>query len=112
MASQPTFVRLVDGRLWHVRLGSWATVCGRIIDAPIVDADARFPEELQGVVPTGAWVCTRCRATLADWLAAVDQAIKADPRHRRGEPLPDADAIADFLDAADAEADRFERTPQ
>lgn len=83
----PTFIRLVDGRLWHAAPGAdlQLTLCGRAIDWP---DDDREPEVLDGVVPVGAWVCVRCRAALVDWLRAVNTAIAADPRGRRVEPLP------------------------
>lgn len=85
--SGPTFVRLIDGRLWHTAPGAdlQITSCGRAIDWP---DDDRQPEVLDGIVPVGAWTCARCRAALAEWLRAVDQAIAADPRGRRTEPLP------------------------
>ena len=82
--SGPTFVRLMDGRLWHVSATKGRTMCDRVAYAE----DAKVPELLQGHVPAGAWVCTRCRAAIADWLKAIDQAIAADPRGRRTEPLP------------------------
>ncbi len=97
MTSQPIFVRLVEGRLWHLQDGQLLTACGRQVEGD------RQPERLVGAVPSGAWVCLRCRATRADWLHAVDQAIRADPRTRRTDPLPDADAI-------DAEPTDPERT--
>lgn len=88
MTSPLTFVRLIDGRLWHTVPGAdlQYTSCGRPIDWP---DDDREPETLPGVVPVGAWVCTRCRHVLADWLHAIDTAIRADPRSRRETPLPD-----------------------
>lgn len=90
MIRPPTFVRLPEGRLWHVSDGAWATACGRIVDAPIVGDDDKEPETLEGHVPAGAWVCRRCRTALSDWLHAVDMAIAADPRGRRTEALPEA----------------------
>lgn len=84
MIRPPTFVRLPEGRLWHVSDGL-RTVC----DRPVSLGD-RDPEYLDGVVPSGAWVCGRCRETLADWLRAVDMAVAADPRGRRTEALPEA----------------------
>lgn len=130
MTRPPTFIRLPEGRLWHVSYGAWATACGRIVDAPIVGDDDKEPETLEGHVPAGAWVCGRCRETLTDWLRAVDMAAAADPRGRRDQPLPESvseelAALAEevrvsregpatapdvdaFLAAADAESDRFE----
>lgn len=84
--SGPTFVRLMDGRLWHVSATKGRTMCDRVAYAE----DAKVPELLQGHVPAGAWVCTRCRAAIADWLKAVDMAVAADPRNRRADPLPNA----------------------
>lgn len=83
--SGPTFVRLMDGRLWHVSATKGRTMCDRVAYAE----DAKVPELLQGHVPAGAWVCTRCRAAIADWLKAVDMAVAADPRGRHTEPLPE-----------------------
>ena len=83
----PEFVRLPEGRLWHVTIG-YRTACDRDIETVAV-AHTRSPERLDGIVPTGAWMCRRCRDTLAGWLHAVDQAIHADPRTRRPEPIPE-----------------------
>lgn len=83
------FVRLVDGRLWHVAAAVMGdTACGRYVEW--ATPDDREPETLDGHVPAGAWVCRRCRTALADWLHAVDMAIAADPRNRRADPLPNA----------------------
>ena len=95
------FVRLPEGRLWHASaFSAWVTACGRVVDAPVVGDGDRSPEYLTGIVPSGAWVCGRCREVLADWLHAVDVAIKADPRNRRAaDPLPATDATPPRMSA-------------
>lgn len=91
MAARLIFVRLPEGRLWHVEGAAAVTMCGR----PLVVADlpgGRVCEQLDAHVPTGAWVCRRCRDELAEQLRAVDVALAADPRGRRTaqDRLPDA----------------------
>lgn len=89
MAKSLAFVRLPEGRLWHVEGARRLTACGR----PVVSGDpgdGRVCEVLDGHVPSGAWVCGRCRDDLAAQLAAVDMAMAADPRRRKSpqKPLP------------------------
>jgi len=89
VAKSLAFVRLPEGRLWHVEGARRLTACGR----PVVSGDpgdGRVCEVLEGHVPSGAWVCPRCRDDLAAQLAAVDMAMAADPRRRKSpqKPLP------------------------
>jgi hypothetical protein len=81
-----TWVRLVDGRLWHVadQPAPEETACGRRAGG---DGD-RFPELLDDAPPTNGWVCDRCVRAIAEQAAAARQAWLQDPRRRPGDQLP------------------------
>lgn len=89
------WVRLVDGRLWHVEehVGLW-TGCGRLIRRTEND---QLPETLADAPPANGWVCDRCVRRLAEQAAAARQAWLQDPRRRPGDelPVPDADSPPD-----------------
>ena len=89
MAKSLAFVRLPEGRLWHVEGARRLTACGRPV-ALADPGDGRVCEVLEGHVPSGAWACPRCRDDLAAQLDAVDMAMRADPRRRKSpqKPLP------------------------
>lgn len=84
-----TFVRMIDGRLWHVAadLLSWKTVCGRETFAFGSYAGGPVPEQLAGHVPDGAWVCERCVKELACDAITARRMLRNDPR-RRPNPEP------------------------
>ncbi len=83
------WVRMFDGRLWHVLGQHPRTVCGWVA---VDENPERAPEYLEDEVPGNAWICTRCVEALHDMAAAARQAWLADPRRpRRGQlPAPDA----------------------
>lgn len=99
MSRVVVFVRLPEGRLWHVQdaaggmgcASDETTMCGR--DVTWAEG-GREPETLEGHTPAGAWVCRPCRDALAALLAVVDLAVRADPRRRRADPLPEPEAGA------------------
>ena len=89
-----TWVRMFDGRLWHILGQHPRTVCGwRAVDPD----PARAPEYLEDEVPANAWVCTRCVEQVHEMAAAARQAWLADPRRPRRDqlPAPDPDSPPD-----------------
>lgn len=84
-----TWVRLFDGRLWHVADApdpEW-TLC----DRRVVAEDDRLPELADNAPPTNGWVCDRCVRRLHEQAAAARQAWLQDPRRRPGDQLPGPD---------------------
>ena len=86
------WVRLVDGRLWHIDESRLETVCG----AAIRTEEPKQPELIDEHTPRGAWICTRCvaelrrRADQAHWIARADPRRRADPGiHPEATVLPD-----------------------
>ncbi len=89
-----TWVRLVDGRLWHVATDvPIATRCGR----EAVPVGATLMPEQAPSPPANGWVCERCVRALAEQAAAARQAWLQDPRRRPGDqlPAPDPDSPPD-----------------
>ena len=84
---QLTWVRLVDGRLWHVATDVPISRCG--MEAVPVGA-TKLPERTT-VPPTNGWVCDRCVRRLHEQAAAARQAWLQDPRRRPGDQLPGPD---------------------
>lgn len=84
------WVRMFDGRLWHILGQHPRTVCGWVAVDPNPD---RAPEYLEDEVPGNAWICTRCVERIHEMAAGARQAWLADPRRpRRGQlPAPDHD---------------------
>lgn len=83
-----TWVRLFDGRLWHVLGQHPRTLC----DMVAVDGNPeRTPEYTEDAVPANAWVCTRCVEHLHEMAAAARQAWLHDPRRTFRDPLPAPD---------------------
>ncbi len=89
-----TWVRLVDGRLWHLgevsddSFPDW-TLCDRRVH--LTDAPDLLPELADNAPPTNGWVCDRCVRRLAEQAAAARQAWLQDPRRRPGDQLPAPD---------------------
>lgn len=82
------FVRLFDGRLWHVVEALGHTACGRDLEW---DDVKHAKEVLEGRVPDGAWVCARCVRELSVRACLARQALRNDPRRvkpRVTEPSP------------------------
>lgn len=75
------WVRLIDGRLWHVADGPGLAVCG----VEVREVDDKVAERLPVVVPSGAWVCGRCVRELEDRARLARAALRGDPRR-----IPDA----------------------
>ena len=105
--SRLTWVRLIDGRLWHVDQAQLITVCG----APIRTDEPKQPEMLEELLPVGAWVCSRCVRELR---RQADQAMRMalrDPRRQIADDLTsDADPTTE-LDREDHDHDdRTERS--
>ena len=78
------FVRLIDGRLWHVTGSADHTMCGALVRRE----DAKLPELVKEHVPSGAWVCDRCVLELLRRGQVALQAAKADPRRRDSGARP------------------------
>lgn len=70
------WVRLIDGRLWHV-LDPGTTVC----DLVIRSSGDKHPECAPERVPANAWVCHRCVRTLHRRAELAASQYRADPRH-------------------------------
>lgn len=100
-----TWVRLHDGRLWHLDTGLFTTECSRSIDPG--DPDYRTPEYLNDAPPTNGWVCDRCVRAIAEQAAAARQSWLQDPRRRPGDqlpdPTPDSPPEPEIAPSADAE---------
>lgn len=76
------WVRLIDGRLWHIDEAWEATVCG----ATIRVEEPKQPELIDEQPPRGAWVCRRCVAELRRRADQAHRAALADPRRPADEP--------------------------
>lgn len=70
------WVRLVDGRLWHIDEHTLATMCGAAIRAD----EPRQPELIDEQPPRGAWICTRCVAELRRRADQAHRVALTDPR--------------------------------
>lgn len=82
------WIRLHDGRLWHLTGTDHAgrpvtSLCGKRVD----QAAARAPE-MTSVPPTNGWVCDRCVRHLHDQAANARAVWLQDPRRRPGDQLP------------------------
>lgn len=86
-----TFLRLVDGRLWHTLdvADAPTTTCGRGIPV-LADNDKRRHERLPNHVPIDAWVCKSCALEMIRRAAIARDAALADPRYRT-DPALDAE---------------------
>lgn len=79
-----TWVRLFDGRLWHITERPDATWCGKSLDA----ADARRPERIDGCPPGNGWVCDRCVRAVHEVASIAAAVWRGDPRRLSGDQLP------------------------
>lgn len=83
-----TWIRLVDGRLWHIATDNpVATRCGR----EAAPAGTTLLPERAPAPPANGWVCDRCVRRQAEQAAAARQAWLTDPRRRPGDQLPGPD---------------------
>ena len=79
------WIRLFDGRLWHVATDAGMTRCGME-----TTRQGRLPE-ITIHPPINGWVCDRCVRRLHEQAAAARQAWLTDPRRRPGDQLPGPD---------------------
>ena len=82
------WIRLYDGRLWHLTGIDNAgrpvtTLCGKNVD----QTDPRAPE-MTSVPPINGWVCDRCVRHIHAQAANARAVWLQDPRRRPGDQLP------------------------
>lgn len=104
-----TWVRLFDGRLWHVadQPAPESTLCGR----NVTSQDDRYPEVLDDAPPANGWTCDRCVRHLHEMAAAARQAWLQDPRRRPGDVLPGPDSDSPAEAEIDAKPIQPDVTP-
>lgn len=87
------WVRLIDGRLWHIDQAQLTTVCG----AGIRTDEPKQPELLDETLPVGAWVCARCVRELGRRATQAHRLALTDPRRTTTSTLTDDEETPDDL---------------